>query len=117
MATTSILCIDDEPAVLLTRKIVLETAGYLVSTTSTAHDGLRLVKAFRFDILLLDCIPDWQLLAAEAKRVNPGMAITVCTGDRELTEAPFVDMVIHKPLPPTLLLKSLRGLLALPIAA
>ncbi len=49
-----ILCIDDEPSVLSTRKLVLQSAGFEVMTAANGIDGLKLFALRRPDVVVLD---------------------------------------------------------------
>ena len=113
----SLLCVDDEPAVLRTTELILRSAAYTVSTAATAADAVRLLKSQHFDLLLLDCIPERGWVVQEAKRVNPDMRVAICTGDTELVELPLVDIVFHKPISPPVLLRKIAELISLSKAA
>ena len=117
VGNTSILVVDDESAVLRTTELILQSAGYTVSTATSAGDAIQLLQSRHFDFLLLDCIPSRDWVVLEAKRLNPGLRAAVCTGDSETTELPLVDIVLHKPLPPLVLLKEIGALLCLSKAA
>jgi CheY-like chemotaxis protein len=112
MISSSILCVDDEPVVLRTTQLLLEMGGYVVSTAATAIDATRMLQGQRFDLLLTDCLPDWEQLVTEAKRINPDTRIAVCTGGGELGDLPLVDIILHKPVPPPQLLKAVAAELA-----
>ncbi len=49
-----LLCIDDSHAILEYEKSLFEKSGYIVVTTSSPLDGLRLARSFTFDAVLLD---------------------------------------------------------------
>lgn len=49
-----ILCIDDDPDVLSVLQIVLEAEGYRFAGASTAEEGLRVCKAMRPDVIIVD---------------------------------------------------------------
>jgi CheY-like chemotaxis protein len=106
-AKVTILCVDDEPAVLYTTKLILEQAGYEVLTASNAAAAVSLVAEHRFDVLLLDCVPDRALLVQEARRRRPGALLLLLTGDVVKTEEADLDGVLHKPVPPPELLRTI----------
>jgi twitching motility two-component system response regulator PilH len=56
MTTTQglILCIDDDPDVLLTLNAMLSDTGYSVATAGTAEEGLAAYKAQQPDLVLVD---------------------------------------------------------------
>ena len=50
-----ILCVDDEPATLKARKLLLETAGYSVETATSGAQALEMLeKGTKADLVLLD---------------------------------------------------------------
>ena len=49
-----ILCIDDDPDTLVSLRVVLESAGYLVVTASTAAEVLEAYETARPDALIVD---------------------------------------------------------------
>ena len=49
-----ILCIDDDPDVLSVLQLVLEAEGYRFAGAATAEDGLRVCKALRPDLIIVD---------------------------------------------------------------
>ena len=107
-----ILIVDDELAVLHTLSLVLQSEGYTVMSTATAEDALRLLSAFRFDLVMIDCIPNHSQVVRETKRRNSDTRIAICTGNSLLTDSPTADVVLHKPISPPDLLKSIANLLA-----
>ena len=49
-----ILCVDDDPDVLDTLRIILESKGYLVMTAPSAEQGLRLYQSESPDLVMVD---------------------------------------------------------------
>jgi CheY-like chemotaxis protein len=49
-----ILCVDDDPDILESLKVVLESNGYLFVSAPTAEEGLKRYKAERPDLVLAD---------------------------------------------------------------
>ena len=49
-----LLCIDDSRAILECEKTLFERSGYIVVTTVSPHQGLRLAQMTNFDALFLD---------------------------------------------------------------
>ncbi len=117
MNGAAILCVDDELLVLRTTELVLQNAGYVVSTAATVGDACRLVKSQHFDLLLLDCIPGRGWVVQEANRANPNMRVVICSGDISISDFRLVDMVIHKPISPASLLRSIAEMLSTSKAA
>jgi DNA-binding response OmpR family regulator len=53
---TRVLIVDDEDGILRFVRISLNLLGYDVTTTNNGADALRLAKAEKFDIILLDIV-------------------------------------------------------------
>ena len=83
----TILCIDDEPAGLLPRKLLLESAGYKVIDARSGPEGIETFKSSSVDVVLLDY---WMsgmkgtAVASELKRLNPAVPIVVLSGMLDL---------------------------------
>ena len=110
--STTILYVDDNPADLYRMDLRLRGAGHSVTVASNVADALLLLKVYHFDMLLLDCLPGFKCLTAEAKRMYPAVRIVVCTEDFQCSEVPFVDAVLQKPLPASAFLSRIAELLA-----
>jgi CheY-like chemotaxis protein len=50
----NILILDDDPAVQITIRLLLERAGHHVTVAGDGHNGLALFETSRFDLLFLD---------------------------------------------------------------
>ncbi len=109
----SVLCVDDDPEVGRTMQLVLGHGGYAAQLASSAAEGLRLLMGQRFDLGLVDCVPDRERLVEEARRLYPDVRIALYTGHAECeSDLPGIDAVLHKPVPPLELLGRLADLLA-----
>lgn len=111
MRQASILCVDENPAVLHSMEVLLRSAGHSVTVARYAADGVLLLKAFQFDMVLLDCVPAFTWLTAEAKRMHRNLRVAVCTDVPGYFQLPFVDAVLQKPLPPPVFLQKIAELL------
>lgn len=49
-----ILCVDDDPDILLTTRTILEANGYLMEEARSAEEGLEVFKNTRPDLVLVD---------------------------------------------------------------
>ena len=49
-----ILCVDDDPDVLMVLRTVLESNGYVMSQASSAEEGLRIYKETNPDLIIVD---------------------------------------------------------------
>ncbi len=97
--------------VLRTIGLVLESTGYSVSVAPSAEAALQLLESQSFDLLLIDCLANFQRVIDAAKRYNPKIRVAICTGDPELGSSSLVDVVLAKPLPPGALLDTASRLL------
>jgi PAS domain S-box-containing protein len=83
----TILCIDDEMAGLLPRKLLLESAGYRVIEARSGEEGIRLFQAQKADVVILDY---WMSgmkgtdVAFRLKQINPFVPIIVLSGMPDL---------------------------------
>jgi len=97
---TTLLCIDDSPAILEYERRILEKSGYMVVTAASAQLGLRLAKIFTFDAVLLDYhMPEMNghELAYEIRRVSPGTPVVMLSGSEIPEETrQLVDAVVPK---------------------
>jgi CheY-like chemotaxis protein len=79
----TILCIDDEDAGLLPRKLLLESAGHRVIEARSGAEGIRLFESEKVDAVVLDY---WMsgmkgtAVAAELKRLDPSVPIIMLSG-------------------------------------
>ena len=79
----TILCIDDDDAILFYEKALLERSGYAVITAASALQALRLLTMCHCDAVLLDYeMPgmNGDELAVELKRVRPDLLIVLFSG-------------------------------------
>jgi len=114
MGNSSVLLVDNEPAVLRTTELILQISGYTVSTAENAENACKLLQALRFDLLLLDSIPNYEWLVKYARRASPQIRIVALTGNCEIDVLPEAELVLHKPLSPHVLLKTVANLVRTP---
>jgi CheY-like chemotaxis protein len=120
----SILIVDDDPAVQMTLRLLLEREGHRVRVAGDGHEGLACVELENFDLVLLDIfMPGMDGL--ETMRLvrarRPLLPIIVISG-RPLpsgTEPDFVVMAtklgaahgLYKPFRPDSLIAAVTGCL------
>jgi CheY-like chemotaxis protein len=96
----TILCVDDDEAVLRYEKALLERSGYTVLTASSAQQGLRLATMCKCDAVLLDYeMPgmNGHQVASEIKRVRPELMVILLSGSDVPTHAlASVDAFVPK---------------------
>ena len=114
-----ILCIDDDPDILESLRVVLEANDYAVVTAPSAEEGLRIYKESQPDLLIVDLmmeeidagtnfVKELQALGNEApiymlSSTGDDLQSTVSYGDLGLTG------VFQKPINPNVLLALLRA--------
>ncbi len=79
----TILCIDDDPAILELQRGVLESRGHTVLTAGDGPAGLALASQDRVDIVVLDFkMPgmDGAQVAEVLLKQRPDLPIVICTG-------------------------------------
>ena len=85
MAT--ILCIDDEPAAIESRKLLLESQGHHVIDAATGEQGVRVFRTQKIDVVVVDY---WMSgmngldVAREIKRINSATPVIMLSGWTEL---------------------------------
>ena len=96
----TILCIDDDEAILRYEKAMLEKAGYAVLAAASAQQGLRLATMCKCDAVLLDYeMPgmNGHEVASEIKRIRPELIIILLSGSEVPTQAlALVDAFVPK---------------------
>jgi len=110
MRNASILCVYENPAVLDVIKM-LRGAGHTVAIAHNAADGVLLLRVFRFDMLLLDCVPAFTWLTEEAKRRPGNVRVAMCTDVPGFFQLPCIDAVLQEPLAAPILLQKVNELL------
>jgi CheY-like chemotaxis protein len=111
MPNPIVLIVDDEPSVLYTTELILQSQGYTVIGVGTVPEALQLLKALSFDLLLLDCVPGNAELVATARHLHPNLRIAICSGDPQQSICSQADLVLHKPVPAPELLRQIAQLL------
>jgi len=82
-----LLCIDDSPSILAYERTLFERSGYIVVTTASPHQGLRLARMTNFDAVLLDYqMPgmNGHKLAQEIRRLRPETPIVMFSGNETI---------------------------------
>jgi DNA-binding response OmpR family regulator len=114
-----ILCIDDDPDILMSLRVVLEANGYLVATAPSAEEGIELYKESRPDIVIVDLMMEEidagtrfvKELQAMGNRAPVYMLSS--TGDNLQATTDFSGLgltgVFQKPLNPDVLLALLKA--------
>lgn len=83
----TILCVDDEESALLTRRLLLESAGHRVLEAKSGQEGLDVFRSQKIDLVILDY---WMSgmkgtsVAAEMKHLHPLVPIIMLSGVSDL---------------------------------
>ena len=89
----NILIVDDDPAVQMTIRLLLERAGHRVTVAGDGRRGLALFEAGQFDLLFLDIfMPGMDGLETmrHVRRQQPTMPIIVISG-RSVTPDTYAE--------------------------
>jgi CheY-like chemotaxis protein len=99
-AKRTVLCIDDDRAILAYERALLERSGYSVLTTASAQQGLTMAMMHQLDAVILDYhMPGMSghSVAAAIKSCRPKMLIVMFSGSPIPEETlKLVDAVVLK---------------------
>ncbi len=112
-----ILLVDDEVAVLLTLKTVLEISGFDVDTATSAREGKSRIKHREYEMVITDMRMEGErageevIEAAKAATYQPAIALLTAfpVGDEELGDM-GADQMLVKPMHTRQLLQQLEAL-------
>ena len=96
----TVLCIDDDLAILTYEQALLERSGYRVLTTASAQQGLTMAMTHQLDAVILDYhMPEisGHAVAAAIKRFRPEILIVMFSASPIPEETlQLVDAVVLK---------------------
>ena len=104
--TKKLLVVDDEPAVLITYRMILEQSGYEVVACGTCREALKAISANDFDLVLSDYSLEQQHTGFEvidaARKKDPRIPSLLLTGYAALDTADKAAAmnvaVLYKPI-------------------
>jgi DNA-binding response OmpR family regulator len=113
-----VLLVDDEVAVLLTLKAVLEINGFDVDTAASAREGRMKLRTHEFDIVITDMRMESEqagadvILAARTASFSPAIALLTAfpVADEDWQEM-GADHMLVKPMHTRILLDQIHHLL------
>jgi DNA-binding response OmpR family regulator len=112
-----ILLVDDEVAVLLTLKAVLEISGFDVDTATSAREGKSRIKHREYEMIITDMRMEDEnagkevIAAAKEAPYNPAIALlTAFPVDDEALNTMGADKMLVKPMHTRVLLQQLETL-------
>jgi len=111
----TILCIDDEPNVLVVRKMLLESVGYRVLLAESGPQGLEILRRENVHTVIVDYkMPDMtgSEVAEHIRRFRPGMPIIMLSAyiDLSADQLKDVDAYVTKGESPDVLLRTIRNI-------
>src|SRR5512143_3324234 len=89
-ASSTILIVDDEPNLRRILAVILQRAGYQVSTAGTGHEAMEQLQANSFDLTFLDLkMPDVNGLdlLPKIRKLHPDMPVLILTAHATLDSA------------------------------
>ena len=111
-----ILCVDDDPDVVVIKRKILEQAGYDVTACISAEEAIREMQRIAFD----GVVTDWRLgsergraivEAAKAQTAVPVIVVSGFVAEAFRAAEPQADLYLEKPADPRELVKVLDTLL------
>lgn len=112
-----ILLVDDEVAVLLTLKAVLEISGFDVDTATSAREGKSRIRHREYEMVITDMRMEAErageevIQAAKAAPYNPAIALlTAFPIDEDALSSMGADKMLVKPMHTRQLLQQLEAL-------
>src|SRR5512136_2054499 len=115
----SILIIDDEPNLRRSLGLILQRAGYIITSASNAAEAIHLLQAGAYDLTFLDIkLPDQNgiQLLPQLRNLYPDMPVLILTAHATLDTT--IDAVragardyLLKPIDPESILSRVKNLL------
>ena len=113
-----ILCVDDDPDILLTSRTILEANGYIMEEARSAEDGLEAFKNVKPDLVLVDLMMEevdaGKNLVKEIKLLDPKVPVFMLSsvGNSLSQSVDYQELglsgVLQKPIDPASFLALLK---------
>ncbi|MDP8222078.1 MAG: response regulator [Candidatus Lernaella stagnicola] len=114
-----VLCIDDDPDVLVVLRTILESAGYAMAEAPSAEEGLAVFKQEQPDLVIVDLMMEevdaGKTLVQEIKALQGEVPIYMLSsvGDSLSQHVDFQELgllgVFQKPIDPETLLATIKA--------
>ena len=116
-AGITILCVDDDPSVLMLRKALLESCGYNVFAAQSGQEGIEYFEVSDVDLVLLDYqMPGMtgDCVAQTMRKIKPHVPIIMLTAFVSVPPEALVctDALLTKGQPPVEILEKIKEVLA-----
>ncbi|HEY4010126.1 MAG TPA: response regulator [Acidobacteriaceae bacterium] len=118
MAKRRVLLVDDEVAVLLTMKAVLEISGFDVDTATSAHEGRTKIRSREYQMIITDMRMESDaagrevIHAARTAPYHPAVALlTAYPVEEDAWQEMGADRMLVKPMQTPVLIRQLDKLL------
>jgi CheY-like chemotaxis protein len=114
--TRVILSVEDEPGILVSRQLILESEGYEVLNAADGEQALQMFAEQQVDLILLDYVMPGMNGGAVAKKIksdNPRVPVIIVSASPVVEERSLgcVDCFISKGEGPAVLLAKIKQLL------
>lgn len=114
--TFSILCVDDDAAVLMTQAAILRQGGFTVYAAGTLTEAQTVLQENRVDCVILDaslCNTERVCVYEKVREIQSAVTVVLHTGDPQALQQTCVQdkMTIAKPVPPRELVTRLKQIL------
>ena len=115
----TILCIDDDPNLLVLRRQLLQKAGYLVLTTNGGPNGLKVFSTGMVDTVVLDYsmpLMNGGAVAAQMRQIKGDVPLILVSGGSTIPQEDLAlfNRSITKAEPPGVLLSVIKEILGTP---
>ena len=118
MAKRRVLLVDDEVAVLLTMKAVLEISGFDVDTATSAHEGKSKIRTHEYQMIITDMRMESDaagrevIHCARTAPYHPAVALlTAYPVEEDAWQEMGADRMLVKPMQTPVLIRQLEKLL------
>ncbi|HEY6271798.1 MAG TPA: response regulator [Terriglobales bacterium] len=117
----TVLFVDDEPDMLLARRLMFEFMGYSVFTTESGKEALQLLRVNVVDAVVVDYVMpemDGEETARRIRKIRPDLPIILSSGCLAVPQRVLdtVNASVHKGARQEMLFETLEQQLALPTA-